>query len=375
MARPVAAAVRCPLRCALFMFMVMVVSPSILGALAELAGNASEGGASAASAGDALEALEDSFGGDSQSLLMWALEASDPDKLRELAEESAQADSENANRRAAEVRAFAKALHHQRRTETDVLKDAVAVLRNASAPADALVLAMEEIADLVRSFDHASDFVDSIEGVPDLVRMVHHGAESVSSAAVAAVAAGSGNHGDFVKAVLAHEEAFATTLLALIEAPPSSRQRRATIALGHLVRTPGAPVPDIPRVAGALQTIAERATDDPRLAAAALTVYVDVLKLPGGSATADSSWADALDAAIAAGLATSNADLVEKALATTAAATTTTTATAAPSWAALADRLARRESQTAIHAMDDERGTLASLTQAIARATTRGDEL
>ena len=342
---------------------------------------------------DVIGALQDSFGGDSKSLLFWALEASSPEALKEMRQNqenqksddasftTAQQEQEARNRRAAEVRAFAKTVLKEQKTETDILREAVQALRNDTSDDDEKLVALGNIADLVRSYDHATDFIGAtIAGVPDVVRATKCTNDDVSSAAVAAIAAGSGNQAEFVKAVLTADADFASHLVSLMEQPPASRQRRAVIALGHLVRTQaigevavfaahdGGDVAR--RAADALRSMVRQTSRDPRLAASALALCVDIVRLAG----TQGKWAEALDASIQGAVDVGNGDVVEKALACVVATAPRRLDDSIMAWHNLGETIAR--TRDAILEMDDDDGTLAKLVDDAvhqARAVSRRD--
>lgn len=287
---------------------------------------------------DVIDVIQrEGFEGDQKSLLFWALQASDPEKLKDMARNSVAEQEESANRRAAEVRTFAKKWLSQD-SETDVMRNAVLMMRNESSTDEEIIGALATVAELVRSFDHASDFVGTIRGVPDLVRMAKSATPSISSAALAAIAAGCGNHVKFTSAVLEAEKDFAKLLVQLMIRPPATsngelasayeaRQRRAVVAIGHLLRSQArretksftdADAELVSELDAQLRGMVADAGRDARLAAAALTIQSDMLDIDDDLrhviASATAEWAPSLVNALEAAIGQVHLDLMEKTL-------------------------------------------------------------
>ncbi|DBB09552.1 TPA: hypothetical protein ACH3X3_008110 [Trebouxia sp. C0006] len=181
------------------------------------------------------EAARKAQDGDSnlEDLLHWAIENSDPDQLKQQAEHVA-ADSVHLSERQREVQQLIKEMQSAP-TETDLMKDTIAILTNSSAPAEEVLLALEALQSLVEPIDNAND-LHTLQGLQPVVQLLLQDSTSVQAAAAFVLGTAASNNNKFQEQLM---EAYPESVMHLLRVTASSdseTSKKGLYALAALLR-------------------------------------------------------------------------------------------------------------------------------------------
>ncbi|KAL0022481.1 hypothetical protein WJX79_009954 [Trebouxia sp. C0005] len=164
------------------------------------------------------EAARKARDGDSklEDLLHWAIENSDPDQLKQQAENVA-TDSIYLNDRQREVQQLIKEMQSAP-TEIDLMKDTIAILTNSTTPAEEVLLALEALQSLVEPIDNAND-LHTLQGLQPVVQLLVQDSTSVQAAAAFVLGTAASNNNKFQEQLM---ELYPESVMHLLRVTASS---------------------------------------------------------------------------------------------------------------------------------------------------------
>ncbi|GFR47185.1 hypothetical protein Agub_g8777, partial [Astrephomene gubernaculifera] len=170
-----------------------------------------------------------------EDLLHWAIANSDPGKLAAQAEEAQRIqmvkDLKEQRRRVKEL------LDHVRSqpTETDMLKEGIAILRRPAASETELLAALQTLQVLVEPIDNAND-LQPLGGIAPVVTQLTHGSPEVAAAAAHVLGTAASNNPTFQRQLLSDHPGIVSTLLQVSQSAQEESAVKGMYAVAALVR-------------------------------------------------------------------------------------------------------------------------------------------
>eukprot|EP00775_Hariotina_reticulata_P011348 gene11348-11497_t len=257
---------------------------------------------------------EDAEAKDMQSLLNWAIEHSDPDKLRQQAEDVQQHEAiKDFLERKQRVAEQLSEIISSQKTESQLMKEMIATLADPAASTLDKAAALGELQMLVEPIDNAND-LKVLGGLKPLVAVLSAGQPpELQEAAAYVLGTAASNNAELVELLLLDHPTLVQQLLQLAGSGHEGAAAKAMYALGVLVR---GPVPQARTMffadagLGKLQTLmAPKAKVSQKVKAKALNLVSDLIEM---TATGDDNSLDTFDEKVMGQFAASALDLLQQ---------------------------------------------------------------